>query len=139
MMVSYRLKLTRRRRLSALIAACVAVGVVVATLVVPRFLSNAGTNGVSTVYKTATNTSNGSQAASPGSPGGAKTGSAKPGDIIDWVVDYQNETASVGKVDLKDALTKAGAYVPGSLRVPGTQAPEDPIVPQFSTDGGANW
>ncbi|RDV45894.1 hypothetical protein DOE76_05430 [Leifsonia sp. ku-ls] len=129
----------RRRRATALIAACAAIGVVAGALLVPRFWSNAGTNGVSTLYKTGTNTTNGSVAASTGAPGGAKTGTGKPGDTIDWVVDYRNETGKNGTVDLRDPLTNAGTYVPGSLKLPAAQIPGKPFAAQFSTNGGGAW
>lgn len=138
-MVSYRAWTRRRRGLIGLIALSVAVGVVAGTLIVPQFLSNAGSNGVSTIYKTAKNRTNGSVAASSDAPGGAKTGTGKPGDTIDWVVSYRNDTSRTGTVDVKDPLSSAGAYVPDSLRLPAAQIPGQPFAPQFSTNGGSTW
>ena len=131
---AYRSWTRRRRRLIGLVGLSVAVGVVAGALIVPQFLSNAGSNGVSTIYKTAKNRTNGSVAASPDAPGGAKTGTGKPGDTIDWVVSYRNDTSRTGTVDLKDPLSKAGAYVPDSLRLPAAQIPGQPFAAQFSTE-----
>lgn len=139
MMVSHRIIRARRRRLLGIVAVSLVLGGVVSALLAPQYFSNAGTNGVSTIYKTARNTVDGSIAASAGAPGGAKTGTAKPGDTLTWVVDYRNETSAVASVNLTDPLSAAGAYVPGSLQLPASQIPDQPFDAQFTTDGGASW
>lgn len=121
------------------VAACVAVGALVGTLILPQYYSNAATTAVSTIFKTATNTTNGSVARSSDAPGGAATGTAKPGDNLKWVVSYQNNTGENGSVNLKDVITTSGAYVPGSLQLPPNQNAEGAITPQYSTNGGVTW
>src|SRR5213079_2999469 len=75
---------------------------------------------VATLYKTGTDTSTKSRAASPGTPGSAngKAGLTRAGHTIEWVVSYQNNTGSSAGVDVTDPLTAAGAYVPDSLELP---------------------
>ncbi|WP_155825384.1 DUF7507 domain-containing protein, partial [Leifsonia sp. 109] len=136
---SRRVKLARRWSLGMFVAACVAVGALVGTLILPQYYSNAATTAVSTIFKTATNTTNGSVARSSDAPGGAATGTAKPGDNLKWVVSYQNNTGENGSVDLRDTITSSGTYVPGSLQLPPNQNAAGEIKPQYSTDGGVSW
>lgn len=136
---SFRSRLVRRWRLASLVAGCVAFGALVAVLIVPEYVAQATATSVSTIYKTATNLTNGSSAASSDAPGGAKTGTAKPGDTLNWVVDYQNDTGASASVDLKDVITSAGAYVDGSLRLPPNQNAVGTISPQYTTDAGSTW
>ncbi|MET3565739.1 putative repeat protein (TIGR01451 family) [Leifsonia sp. 563] len=136
---SRRAKLARRWSLGMFVAACVAVGALVGTLILPQYYSNAATTAVSTIFKTATNTTNGSVARSSDAPGGAATGTAKPGDSLKWVVSYQNNTGENGSVNLKDVITTSGAYIPGSLQLPPNQNAEGAITPQYSTNGGVTW
>ncbi|MFF9562419.1 SpaA isopeptide-forming pilin-related protein [Leifsonia sp. NPDC014704] len=134
--------LTRRSRawtVGAYVGICVLAGVIASAFVLPHYFSNAGTSGVSTIHKTGTNLANGSTAASPYAPGGEKTGTAKPGDQLRWVVSYQNDTSGSASVALTDVLTDAGAYVPDSLQLPPNQNPAGALTPQFSIDGGTSW
>ncbi|MEN0084887.1 MAG: prealbumin-like fold domain-containing protein [Leifsonia sp.] len=139
MMVTYRVLATRRRRLAGIIALCVAVGVVVATLVLPQYFSNAGSNGVSTLYKTATNLAIGSKASSSDSPAGAVVGEAAPGDTIQWVVSYQNDTSAPATVNLTDNIKNAGNFIPGSVRLPPNPNGLGALTPQYSIDNGNSW
>ena len=139
MMVAYRVILARRRRLVAIVAACVAVGALVAGLLLPQYFSNATDTSTSTVYKTATNATTASKAASPDAPGGAVRGTAKPGDTLKWVVSYKNNTKVDAGVDLKDVITNAGTYVSGSLQTPPNTNAVGSITPQYSTNGGGSW
>lgn len=129
----------RRRAVAAAAVACVAAGAVVAGLAMPQLFSNAATTAVSTLFQTAKNATNGSTAASSDAPGGAKVGTAKPGDTLNWVVDYQNNTNAAASVNLKDPLTNAGTYVPGSLQLPPNANAAGTFTPQYSTDGGTTW
>ncbi|MGO4595716.1 hypothetical protein AB4Z18_18025 [Leifsonia sp. 2TAF2] len=133
------MRLPRRWSTTMVAAACVAVGALVATLVLPEHYANAATTGVSTIYKTATNTRTGSVAASSDAPGGAKTGTARPGDKLKWVTNYQNNTTANASVNLKDVLTTAGTYVPGSLQLPPNQNAAGTFSPAYSTNGGTSW
>ena len=136
---SFRSKLVRRWRLAALVAGCLALGALVAVLIVPNHFAEASATSVSTIYKTATNLTNGSSAASSDAPGGAKTGTAKPGDVLNWVVDYQNNTTAAASVNLKDVITNAGAYVNGSLKLPPNQNAVGTISAQYTTNAGTTW
>ena len=135
----FRSRLVRRWGLAALVAGCLALGALVAVLIIPNYFAEASATSVSTIYKTATNVTNGSSAASSDAPGGAKTGTAKPGDTLKWVVDYQNNTSANASVNLKDVITDAGAYVNGSLQLPPNQNAVGTIAPQYTTDGGTTW
>jgi hypothetical protein len=135
----FRSKLVRRWRLAALVAGCLALGALVAVLIVPNYFAEASATSVSTIYKTATNVTNGSSAASSDAPGGAKTGTAKPGDTLKWVVDYQNNTTANASVNLKDVITNAGTYVNGSLQLPPNQNAVGTISPQYTTNAGTTW
>jgi uncharacterized repeat protein (TIGR01451 family) len=101
--------------------------------------ASAATTAVSTVYKTGTDTAAGSTAASPDAPGGQVTGTAHPGDTINWAVSYQNNTGDNAAVNLTDPLGTAGAYVPGSLKLPPSPDGAQPLAPQYSADNGASW
>ncbi|MGO4595980.1 prealbumin-like fold domain-containing protein, partial [Leifsonia sp. 2TAF2] len=138
-MVSYRILRARRWRLVAALAGFVALGALVGTLILPQYFSNASTTAVSTTYQTATNTVTGSVAASADAPGGAKTGTAKPGDKLKWVTNYQNNTGADASVNVKDVLTTAGTYVAGSLQLPPNQNAAGTFSPQYSTNGGTSW
>ncbi|MFF9564460.1 beta strand repeat-containing protein [Leifsonia sp. NPDC014704] len=116
-----------------------AIAALVGTLILPQHYADAATTTVSTLYKTATNASNNSIAASSDAPGGAKTGTAKPGDTLKWVVSYQNNTSANASVNMKDVIANAGAYVPGSLQLPPNPNGEGALAPQYSTDGGTTW
>src|SRR3954469_9486503 len=122
-----------------IVAAGVALGALIGTLILPQYFSNATTTSVSTVYKTATNTTNGSAARSSDAPGGAQVGTAKPGDVLKWMVNYQNNTNADAAVNLKDVFSSAGAYVPGSLQLPPNQNAVGAFTPQYSTNGGTTW
>lgn len=133
---------TRRSRawaVGAYVGVCLLAGAIASALVLPNYFSNAGTSGASTIYKTGTNVTHGTHAASADAPGGEKKGTAKPGDELRWVVSYQNSTAAPASVSLTDVITNAGAYVPGSLQLPPNQNPVGALTPQFSTDGGSSW
>jgi uncharacterized repeat protein (TIGR01451 family) len=134
----------RRNRLwsgGAVAVACLAVGALVATLVSPQHYANAETTAFSTIYETATNTVNGSVAASSDAPGGQKTGTAKPGDTLKWVVPYQNNTGEPASVDLKADMRQGaggfsqGTYVPGSLQLPPNPNGVGALTPQWALDG----
>src|SRR5690242_11492332 len=88
---------------------------VLAAAVTGQSAAIAATDSVSTLYKTGTDTTSGASAASPGTPGLSDGAVAvtREGNTIKWAVDYQNNTAAVASVDIKDMLTSAGAYVPG--------------------------
>jgi uncharacterized repeat protein (TIGR01451 family) len=117
----------------------VAVAALVGTLILPQHYADAATTTVSTLYKTASNTVNGSTASSSDAPGGATTGTAKPGDTLKWVVSYQNNTSENASVNMKDVIANAGAYVPGSLQLPPNPNGVGALTPQFTTDGGTTW
>ena len=87
--------------------------------------ATAATTPISTVTKSGTNLANGSTADSSGT-----TGTAKPGDTIDWVVNYTNNTSDDGTVNVTDPITAGQTYVDGSLELPPT------LSPQISTNGG---
>lgn len=108
-------------------------------LALPQPDARASTTPVSTVYKTATDRTNGSTAASADAPGGARSGTASPGDTLDWVVSYQNSASAGASVAVTDVLASAGAYVAGSLRLPPSANPIGTLAPQFSTDNGVTW
>ncbi|MEV8215356.1 prealbumin-like fold domain-containing protein [Leifsonia sp. NPDC077715] len=114
----------------------VAAGVLLASSIVPPSSVHAATTAFSTVHTTGSDTGNGSRAASPGAPGGALTGTAAPGDTVNWVVSYQNETGKDASVDLTDGLASAGAYVAGSLVLPPDRSGgAGSVVPQYKTTG----
>src|SRR4051794_23793605 len=94
----------------------------------------AASDSGSTLYKTGTDTTSGDSAASPGTPGlpNGAVAVTREGNTIKWVVDYQNNTASVASVDIKDVLTSAGDYVQGSLQLP------PGLDPQYTTNG-SSW
>ncbi|WP_231918850.1 MULTISPECIES: DUF11 domain-containing protein [unclassified Leifsonia] len=114
------------------------VGALVGVLLLPQHYSDAATTAVSTVFTTGKNAANGSTAASDDAPGGPSTGTARPGDVIDWVVESQNNTSANAVVDLKDDISTAGTYVPGSLRLPPNQNPAGSVTPQYRA-GGPGW
>ncbi|MGH1550146.1 hypothetical protein ACRAWB_13650 [Leifsonia poae] len=118
---------------------CLAAGVVSAALVVPSRISSAASTALSTVYKTGTNVTDGSKAASSDTPGGSLTGTAKPGDTIKWVVNYANNNQSAASVNVKDVFSSAGSFVPGSLEIPRTSDAATSISPQYTTNGGSTW
>ncbi|WP_285116677.1 SpaA isopeptide-forming pilin-related protein [Leifsonia sp. fls2-241-R2A-40a] len=128
----------RRRSSAVLLVGCAALGAVAATLLLPRYSSHAAVETLSTTYMTGTNLTGGSTASSADAPGGAKTGTAKPGDTLRWVVDYQNNAGGSAQVDLKDDLSTAGAYVPGSLQLPPDQNAAGTVTPQYLTPT-AGW
>ncbi|MGH1550171.1 hypothetical protein ACRAWB_13785 [Leifsonia poae] len=119
--------------------AVLALGALIGTLILPQYFSDAGSNTVVTIYKTGTNTANGSFAASSDAPGGAKTGTAKPGDTIKWVVNYMNNTHAPASVNLKDVITGGQTYVPNSLQLPPLNNPVGSISAQYTTNGGGSW
>src|SRR4051794_3880250 len=100
------------------VAAVAALALCAAGFLVSWPAASAATTPVSTMYQTAIDETNGSAAASAGAPGGVVTGIANPGDTAKWIVGYQNNTGAPANVDLRDPLTNAGAFVPGSLQLP---------------------
>src|SRR6478735_206551 len=90
----------RRRRLIAYVVACAMAGALTAVLILPQYDSNATTSTASTTFKSGVNETNGSTAASSDAPGGAKSGTAKPGDTLKWTASYQNNTAASASVNL---------------------------------------
>ena len=139
---AHRSRLVRRSHIAdtwLVVTGFLAVGALVGTMVAPELVANAATTAVSTLYKTATNITNGSTAASSDAPGGAKTGTAKPGDTLKWVVSYQNNTAATASVNLKDPFPSGGTYVPGSLQLPPNPNAAGALTPQYSTNQGATW
>lgn len=137
--LSGRLRSARRLRTALVVAGCLALGALVGVLALPQYFSDAATTATSTIYKTATNAADGSVAASSDAPGGAKTGTAKPGDTLKWVVNSQNNTSAPASVNLKDVLSTSGAYVPGSLQIPPSVNAVGSLSPQYSVDGGSTW
>ena len=133
------LVLTDRSRRVGVVAFVLAMVLLLVSVVFGVSVASADTTGISTSYKTGTDLTNGSTASSSAAPGGATTGTANPGDTIKWAVDYQNNTSGNASVDVKDPLTNAGTYVPGSLQLPPSADPTHPFSSQFSTDGGATW
>ena len=129
----------RRWRGLMVVTAVLALGALIGTLILPQYFSDAASTGVSTIYKRGTNTSNGSTSASSDAPGGAKTGTARPGDTIKWVVSYQNNTNAPASVNLKDLITNGQTYVPNSLQTPPSGDPQGSISPQYTTNGGGSW
>lgn len=125
----------RRRNLAILVAGCAATGALVGVIAIPQYFSHAATTAVSTIYTTGSNPADGSTAASADAPKGAVTGTVKPGDTLNWVVPYQNNTSASATVNLKDDISKAGAYVPGSLQLPPTQSPAGTVSAQYTTGG----
>ena len=118
-----------------LAAACAAVGALVGIIVIPQHFSDAAATAVSTIYTTGSNASNGTTAASSDAPKGVATGTAKPGDLLKWIVPYQNNTGANASVNLKDDLSKAGAFVAGSLQLPPAQSAAGGVTPQYTTGG----
>jgi uncharacterized repeat protein (TIGR01451 family) len=85
--------------------------------------------GVSTLFKNAKNLANSSTSDSRTST----TGTAVPGDTIQWVVNYNNNTGSNATVNITDLITNGQIYVPGSLKVPPT------LSMQYTTNSGGTW
>ena len=89
----------------------------------------AGTSEASTL------TASGSDATA-GSTADSATGTAgttRPGDAIDWMLHYRNETGAPATVNLKDRIAGDQSFVPGSLKLP------PGLAAQNSTDGGGTW
>src|SRR4051794_18601939 len=110
------------------------VAAVLAAAMAGQAAAIAASGSVATLYKTGTDTTSGDSAASPGAPGlpNGAVAVTREGNTIKWVVDYQNNTAAVASVDIKDVLTSAGAYVQGSLQLP------PGLEPQYTTNG-SSW
>ncbi|WP_157578791.1 DUF11 domain-containing protein [Rudaea cellulosilytica] len=85
--------------------------------------------GVSTLFKNAKNLVNSSTSDSRTST----TGTAVPGDTIQWVVNYSNNTGSNATVNITDLITNGQIYVPGSLKVPPS------LSMQYTTNSGGTW
>ncbi|MDN4597886.1 DUF7507 domain-containing protein [Leifsonia virtsii] len=125
--------------------AVAAVGALVGTLMLPEYYASAETTAISTIYETATNTANNSVGASSDAPGGRKTGTAKPGDTIKWVVPYANNTSANASVNLQADLhigsqsAPAGTYVPGSLQLPSNLNALGTLTPQYTAPGDQTW
>lgn len=73
----------------------------------------ASTTAFSTVSKTGTDQQTGSTAT-----GGGSAGSAHPGDTVNWVLGYQNNTGKTASVTLNDPITAGHSLVTGSLKQP---------------------
>ncbi|MGO4300240.1 DUF7927 domain-containing protein [Leifsonia sp. RAF41] len=129
----------RRRWGIVTVLACLAVGSATAALILPQYYSNAADTAVSTFYKTAVNLTNGSTAASADAPGGAVTGTAKPGDTLKWTLSYENKANDDAALSVLDFLANAGTYVPGSLELPPNPNPAGTLSPQYSTDDATDW
>ncbi|MBN8885123.1 MAG: DUF11 domain-containing protein [Rudaea sp.] len=85
--------------------------------------------GVSKLFKNAKNLTDGSTSDSRTST----IGTAAPGDTIQWVVNYANNTGSNATVNLTDLITNGQVYVPGSLQVPPA------LSMQYTTNNGSTW
>lgn len=121
--------------MAMLVAACAAAGALVGIIVIPQHFSDAAATAVSTIYTTGSNVTNGTTASSTDAPTRGATGTAKPGDTLKWVVPYQNNTSANATVNLKDDLSKAGAYVAGSLQLPPAQSVSGTVSAQYTTGG----
>ncbi|WP_431221506.1 beta strand repeat-containing protein [Leifsonia xyli] len=130
---------SRRWGMRMVAVATAAVAALVGSLILPQYYANAATTTVSTVYKTATESSTGSTARSSDAPGGALVGTTRAGSSIRWVVSYQNNTSAPASANLTDILTSAGRYVPGSLQLPPNPNGAGTLAPQYSTDAGTTW
>src|SRR5579875_2913623 len=92
--------------------------------------ASAASSAASTLTKTATDPTTGSSATSQA---GTAPGTTQPGDTIDWVLHYTNNTGAQATVDQTDPITGPQTYVAGSLKTPPS------LSPQYSTDGGSSW
>jgi uncharacterized repeat protein (TIGR01451 family) len=88
--------------------------------------AQAGTTTASTLTKVGTDAATHSTAT-----GTETTGTAAPGDTINWVMRYTNNTGSNAGVNLTDPIGADQTYVPGSLRLPPS------LSPQYTASGGA--
>ena len=87
----------------------------------------AANTAISSFSKTGTDATNPSTA-TVGSPG-----VAQPGDTLNWVLNYQNNTSGLATANLTDPVTGNQTYVPGSLQAP------PGFTPEWSTDGGSTY
>jgi uncharacterized repeat protein (TIGR01451 family) len=111
------------RQVTATMATCIAV---LAALVFAG-AAQAGTTTASTLTKTGTDPTTKSSATAT-----ETTGTAGPGDTLNWVLHYTNNTGSNAKVNITDPIGENQTYVSGSL-----QAPPN-LTPQFTTNG-STW
>ena len=111
--------------ISALIAmALVFSGVAIAT----ASGASAATTGLGTLTKTGKDLTNGSTAVA-----GGASGTANPGDTLQWVLNYSNTQSTSVNANITDPITGDQAYVPGSLQAP------PGMTPQYSTNGGTSY
>ncbi|HEV7146215.1 MAG TPA: hypothetical protein VGN48_04365, partial [Pedococcus sp.] len=113
---------------SALVAALVVILAVGGIGVASAGKATAATTPLGTVTKSGTNLTTGSKATA-----GGPAGTAKPGDTLQWVLNYSNTQSSPASVNLTDPITGNQNYVPGSLQVPPGMAG------QWSTNGGTSY
>ena len=102
-------------------AMCLAL---LATLVIAAG-AQAGTTTASSLTKVGTDTTTHSTAT-----GTETVGTTGPGDTINWVLRYTNNTGSDAKVNLTDPIGENQTYVGGSLQLP------PGLAPQYSASGG---
>ena len=105
------------------------LGAVAITTAVGASPASAAASAASTLTKTGTDPTTGTTADS----GTTTAGTTQPGDPINWVLHYTNNTGAPATVNQTDPITGPQTYVPGSLKTPPT------LTPQYSTDGGATW
>ena len=98
---------------SALVAALVVILAVGGIGVASAGKATAATTPLGTVTKSGTNLTTGSKATA-----GGPAGTAKPGDTLQWVLNYSNTQSSPASVNLTDPITGNQNFVPGSLQVP---------------------
>lgn len=109
-------------RAQALLAAIAAIIVCLAT----ALPASAGTTNASTLTKTGTDESTGASVSS-----GGASAQTSPGDTIDWVLHYSNDTGSAANVTIKDPIAANQTFVSGSLLVP----PGTGLSPEWSNEG----
>ncbi|HEX5192161.1 MAG TPA: DUF11 domain-containing protein [Solirubrobacteraceae bacterium] len=88
----------------------------------------AGTTAASILTKTGTDAKTGAIASAANA-----TATAGPGDTLDWVLHYSNDTGGPAKVNITDPMGPNQTFVSKSLRVsPG-------LSPEWSTNGGGSF
>lgn len=87
----------------------------------------AGTTTASTLTKTGTDAATKSSVTAT-----ETTGTAGPGDTLNWVLHYTNHTGSNANVNITDPIGENQTYVAGSLQAPPS------LTPQFTTNG-STW
>jgi uncharacterized repeat protein (TIGR01451 family) len=124
------------RRASATVGASASIlarfrttGIIVAiVMLIVAGEARAGVTNASSFTKTGTDTANGSVASATGA-----TGTASPGDTINWVLGYRNTTGGPANVDITDPFGANQTFVSGSLKTP------PGFAPAWSTDGGGSY